>query len=262
MATCRLLPQGSYPLIPMVLTTMGWLASLFQDDCDYTRVEGDAVALIAANPNVPWLEMGIQAYREPQLVNGEWQVRYGGRCLEYPDDAVLRTTEDPYWKASKAFSFLALVLGGGGTFFLWFCSCCVFSRGTWKWAGYEVGLASIFQAASFCFFSTELCKENDCELFWGSRSDIAAAVLWFTTAVCIFIYYPPAQSTNEDEEVEEEDGIMVVDDSMRPPTLEDADKEASDKTSDQGQEQEVLDQFEKQMTSGQDSQQETPAEVV
>lgn len=209
MTTCRLLPQGVYPLIPTLLTTMAWLASLFQDDCDYSRVTGDIVEQLALSPDVPWLEVGIQGFRQPRYVkeSDSWQVTLTGQCLVY-DPEYLDTSNDPFWKASKAFSFLALVLGGGGTFFLWFSTCCTFSRGTWRWAGYEVLLAAIFQACSFVFFQTELCRENTCELFWGSRTDIMGAVFWFVAALCIFCYYPPPQDVQDEEEA---DGIMVGD---------------------------------------------------
>ena len=169
---------------------MGWLASLFQDGCDYARLSGDIVAKIAGQPDAPWLEVGFAAYREPEVTpEGEWRVVYEGRCLEYPADIVEIDTK---WKVAKGFAFFALVLGGGGTFFLWFNTCCVFSRGTWRWAGYEILFASIFNAISFLWFRTSMCQDgnNKCDLFWGSKTDIVASVFWFLAAVCIFCYYP------------------------------------------------------------------------
>ena len=170
---------------------MGWIASLFQDGCDYARLTGDIVRTIAIQDDAPWLEVGFAAYREPiqNIETGEWDVVYTGSCLEYPEDVV---DIDTNWNVAKAFAFLALVLGGGGTFFLWFNTCCVFSRGTWRWAGYEVLLASIFQTLSFLWFNTSMCQDpqNDCSLFWGSKTDIVASVFWFVAAVSIFCYYP------------------------------------------------------------------------
>jgi len=188
MPSCFKLPHGGYSLVPAVLTTMGWLAGLFQDGCDYSRLTGDIVEQLATN-GAPWVEVGYAAYREPKLntEEGTYEVAYTGACERYPEDVV---EQDAYWKASKGFAFLALVLGGAGTFFLWFSTCCVFSRGTWRLVGYEVLLAAFFQALSFLWFKTAMCQENTCSLFWGSKTDIVATSLWATAALCIFCYYP------------------------------------------------------------------------
>lgn len=191
MPTCRMLPHGSYSLIPAVLSSMAWLASLFQDGCDYSRLKGaDAVSQLSSNPDVPWLEVGLGAYREPVLntKTGHWEVVYTGQCYQYP----YNIPQDGYWNAARGFDFFALVLGGGGTFFLWFTSCCVFSPGTWRMTGYEVLLAAIFQSLSFLWFMTAMCTQSGgtCELFWGSKADIIAASFWFVSAMSIFCYYP------------------------------------------------------------------------
>jgi hypothetical protein len=88
--------------------------------------------------------------------------------------------------------FVALVLGGGGCFFLWFATCCAFSRGTWRWVGCEVLLAAIAQSLSFLWFNTSLCHTsgNSCKLFWGSKSDIVSAVLWTVAAISVLCRYP------------------------------------------------------------------------
>jgi hypothetical protein len=168
---------------------MGWISSLFQDGCDYSRLTGDIVHNIAVQPDAPWLEAGFNAYREPHqnTITGDWEIVYNGACLEYPSEHV---DIDVNWKMAKGFAFLALVLGGGGTFFLWLNACCVFSRGTWRWAGYEILFASLFQTLSFLWFNTPMCTENKCSLSWGSKTDIMAAVFWFVAALCLLCYYP------------------------------------------------------------------------
>jgi hypothetical protein len=171
---------------------MAWLASLFQDGCDFSKLTGPTVQDLAVNPSVPWLEVGFSAFREPYLntQSGNWEVVYTGPCFAYPDDGTV--SQDTFWNVSRAFDFLALVLGGAGCFFLWFTSCCVFSRGTWRWTGYELLLASIFQSLSFLWFKTSLCHApgNSCGLFWGSKADIVSAVLWMVAAFSIFCRYP------------------------------------------------------------------------
>jgi hypothetical protein len=183
---------------------------------------------------VPYLEFGISAYREPLLIKGddgksEWVVDYTGACLEYPSEWEL----DASWKASTAFSFLALVVGGGGTLFVWCSTCFVFSRGTWKWTGYELLFAAMCQAIAFVWFNTSICRANTCSMFWGSKADIMASSFWFISAVLVLCRYPvptplppiaasgdgdgvgiaqvdfaPVPNSLELKEVEDEDGLV------------------------------------------------------
>lgn len=206
MPSCVTLPHGAYSLVPAALTTMAWIASLFQNGCDFSRLTGSIVQKI--NPDVPFLEVGFAAYREPtyNAATKEWQVVYTGNCLDYPGDVV---QQDAYWNVSKAFEFIALVLGGGGTFFLWCSTCCVFSRGTWRWAGCQVGLAAVAQALAFMWFGTAVCRNNNCALFWGSKASIVAASFWTTAALCIALYYPVPK------EMVGSDGLVLVERSNR-----------------------------------------------
>lgn len=191
------LPHGGYSLFPAVLCTLAWLASLSQDGCDYSRVSGTVVQQIATNKDVPFVEIGFVAYREP-IYNEEdktWSVVYTGQCSTYNPDL-----EDPFWKAAKGFAFGALVLGGASSLFLWFSTCFVFSRGTWRWAGYQVVLAFICQTLAFLWFGTAICKdeENTCDLFYGSKADIAASAFWLASAILILSRYPKPQPKPED----------------------------------------------------------------
>lgn len=195
---CSLLPHGGYTLLPAVLSTMAWLASLAQDGCDYARITGPVVNDLTQSNIIPYLEVGFNAYREPSYYPDEdkWKVEYTGHCYDYGDVVNI----DGYWKVAKAFAFISLVFGGGGALFLWFSSCFVFSPGTWRWAGYEVFIASFFQGMAFLWFRTEMCQAegNDCGLFFGSKTDIVAAVFWFVSAITIFLRYPtPTPKTGD-----------------------------------------------------------------
>jgi hypothetical protein len=198
--SCLLLPHGAYSLLAAVLTTMGWVAALFEDSCNYALVSGNVVKDIDER-DPPYLEVGLQAYRAPTVNadTGEWEFVHTGSCLAYPDTVPM----DASWKFAKGFTFLALVLGGGATFYLWISTCCRFSRGSWRWAGYEVAAACLFQALSFVWFHTEICHgENNCTLFYGSKGDIMAASCWFVAALLIFGHYPVPK------ELIDRDGIM------------------------------------------------------
>ena len=202
MKPCLLLPHGLYSLLISVLVTIGWLAALFEHGCNYAKLSGNLDAFLVSS-DTPFIEIGLQAYRLPKVnvaTVDEWDPDLAGACVAYSDE--FAATMDAPWKMAKACSFLALVLGGGSTFYLWISTCCRFSRGSWRWAGYEVALAFVFQVLSFVWFHTELCRTNTCELFYGSKADIASAVLWLLAAVLIFCHYPIPK------EVGDRDGIM------------------------------------------------------
>jgi hypothetical protein len=177
--------------MPTVLTTLAWVASIFQDGCDYAIVSGPIVQAISYHDaEIPWVEVGYSGFRTPTYtaVNGTYVITYTAQCLNYNLD---RVQFDPAWNTGKAFAFLALVLGGGGTLFLWFSVCCVFSKATWRFAGYEVLMAAVFQAMAFLWFLNPMCQnKNTCALSWGSKADIAACVLWGLAGTAIMCHYP------------------------------------------------------------------------
>lgn len=199
MKPCLLLPHGVYSLVITVCVTFGWMCALFEDGCNYAKLSGDLDTFLVSS-DTPYLEVGLQAYRMPEvnLVNDRWDPVLAGACVTYPGEVQMDTP----WKLARAFSSLSLVLGGGATFYLWISACCRFSRGSWRWAGYEVAAACVFQALSFVWFHTELCQTNTCELFYGSKADIASGLLWLLAAVLIFAHYPVPR------EMVETDGIM------------------------------------------------------
>jgi hypothetical protein len=158
--------------------------------CDYASLRGSNVALLSGDTTTPFAEVGLSFYRLPSYSQelNTWTAPLNGECLVYPPDIPI----DGTWKFAKVCSFFALVFGGGGALFLWFSSCFVFGPGTWRWAGYEVLIASILQSLAFVFFNTAMCKTNGshCSLFLGSKLDIVAAVFWLVSALSIFLKYP------------------------------------------------------------------------
>jgi hypothetical protein len=114
----RIIRHGAYSLLPAILTTIGWIASLSKDYCDYSTVSGPIVSKITSQKesNVPFLQIGFVAYREP-IYDDEtdsWNINYSGECKEYETEFL-----DAYWHTAKAFAFLAVVIGGASAFFFW-----------------------------------------------------------------------------------------------------------------------------------------------
>jgi hypothetical protein len=166
----RCLQHGSYSLIPIWMSTMAWFACYLQDGCDYSKVTGEIVGKLSLDPRTPFVEVGLAAYRTPTFNEDTetWATKYNGQCLQYPEQYV--DTNTTAWNMARLFDFFSIVLGGGSTFFLWFSACCVFSKATWRCAGYEILLALVFQLLSFCWFANSMCHDGDnhCALFYGS----------------------------------------------------------------------------------------------
>jgi len=197
----RMLPHGAYTLIPTTLATLAWIASLSQDGCDYARLEGPIVGDLTGNlEDIPFLEVGMKAFRIPKYdVNaGKFEIVYAEDCMGYGDYEVGFAFE-----MARVFAFLALVFGGGGALFLWFSSCFVFGPSTWKWAGYEVAIATFFQILAFCWFGSDLCKNGGtCTAHYGAHSDIIALIFWCISAVLIFRRYPSPLINEADDVVD------------------------------------------------------------
>ncbi|EED94413.1 predicted protein [Thalassiosira pseudonana CCMP1335] len=186
---CRCFPHGIYVVLPAIFATFAWLSSLSQDGCDYARLTGPI--------DIPFLDVGFNQYREPlqHPTEGTWYVDYRLNCDPYNTDVV---NIGGVWSFSKVMAFLSLVFGGGGSLFLWFSTCFIFTKGTWRWAGCELVAATVCQSLSFVWFKVDMCHGNDgqdkCELNYGSKANILASVFWLASVVCIFGKYPKAKT--------------------------------------------------------------------
>jgi hypothetical protein len=214
---CRALPHGWYAVLVAILATIAWLSSLFQDGCNFAVVTGPIVAQLHptfTSETIPFLQFGLSAFQEPNLDEfGNYTLSLiGGNCTEYPEEQLV----DTMWTTSRSFAFLALVLGGGCSVFVWCSTCFVFSRVTWRWTGYALLLASMCQGAVYVWFSTQLCSWNTCTLSYGAKSDIAAVALWMVSGMLIVLRYPPptrqliASDEEEFEQKQQKDGIMMT----------------------------------------------------
>jgi hypothetical protein len=214
---------------------MGWIASMVQDGCNYAWIDIRPVSdnLITSDwgielmehvPDVPYIQVGLRAYRVPYTrtisssssstnttTNGtitEWEPTLMGECVQYPS-----MPESGIWTTTLVTDFLAMVVGGGATFYVWISTCCRFSKPSWRWAGYEIALAMFFQSISFFWFANpELCGLDftTCQLFYGSKGDILALVLWSISAMLIFCHYPvPKELGNQND-------ALVVNDPTAP----------------------------------------------
>ena len=143
------------------------------------------------------------------------------KCTIYPE-TVTQGIIDSSWTTSRSFAFLGLVLGGAGTTFLACSVCFVFSRVTWRWTGYALLLAALFQALSLvAWFQTQLCSWNDCGWSLGSISDVCALSIWALAGIMILCHYPKMKmeptidnSPSKDSSLHLEEQIDEIDNSM------------------------------------------------
>lgn len=230
----RCLPHGCYPLFVALLCTLGWMASLMQDGCEFARVEGPVVAELTTLGELPplWLEFGIGAFRAPSeesmaevsqnttKTDFQWQLEHWFRHLfEGEENCELFQVEtmekfmDNAWTTARTFAFLALVLGGGGSLFLWASTFFVFTRGTWRWTGYLILIGSLCNSMTFLWYLTSICSWNTCSMYWGSKTNILACSLWFLGGLCIVCRYPVPVSQRMQKVGQEDpaDGVFMGD---------------------------------------------------
>jgi hypothetical protein len=176
---------------PIVLATIGWLAILTPDGCNFARVEGPIVADITTNPEMPFLEVGLARYREAFLINDTWTIDYNNQCKDYNVDIV---TIGGVWRFSRITAFLALVFGGAGVLLIWFSSCFIFSKKAWKWVGCELLTATLFQLLTFSWLANGMCSGNNgedkCSISYGAKAAIVTCVVWFVAGICVLFRYP------------------------------------------------------------------------
>lgn len=223
----RSLPHGLYSLLLVVLAVTGWFFSLWQGDgCNYAIVTGPIVdqldpSYTDQNP-ITTLELGFDSYRElPNVVDINQNLDSDGggssesttstlsktfsasnvtttdllkprttKCILYPEEVALGII-DSSWTTSRSFAFLGLVVGGAGTTFFACSLCFVFSRVTWRWTGYALEMAAIFQILSLVtWFQTQLCSWNTCGWSLGSISDVCAVAIWALAGGMILCHYP------------------------------------------------------------------------
>jgi hypothetical protein len=64
-------------------------------------------------------------------------------------------------------------------------------------------IAFLFQSLSFLWFGTPIFidKENECNLFYGSSTNIGAALVWLISSILVLCWYPTPTSTPKTEGV-------------------------------------------------------------
>lgn len=163
-------------------------------------------------------------------------------CFRYPDGTVF----DAKWKSAKAFSTMALIIGGVLAFWSLLAGCFYPTKSMYRAGGMIFMLCSLFTGLSLLMLDSNACLSNSlmtelqelsavadlvfpasCSMGVGAKCTIAATVMWFVAALAAFVVEPPQRSpiTTETHEVTYtkttgQDGTVVVSEAVKrePPT--------------------------------------------
>ena len=130
-------------------------------------------------------------------------------CVNYPGG----TSVDSKWKSARAFSTMALIIGGVVTFWALLSGCLYPSRGTYKAGGLAYMICCLFMGLSLLMLDSNACHNNrlnemlkeempivpltfpsSCSMAMGAKCTIAATVMWFLAAVAALTVEPPQRS--------------------------------------------------------------------
>ncbi len=185
---------------------------------------GPAVEILTGSSSIPFIHIGLSAYRVPQFypASNAWRVAYSSDCRPYTHPEII---EDRSWIASEWLNFSSIVIGGTVMMFLWSGTCLTLRKNYWRSIGVGVLLACFLQMCSFVFFSTRLChtttktfldfeagretelsdtSTSSCSLFFASKCAIASICLWLAAGLLIVVgEYPrpvPKLIAHDDDE--------------------------------------------------------------
>ena len=141
-------------------------------------------------------------------------------CLQYPDGTVF----DAKWKCARAFSTMAMIIGGVATFWSLLAGCLYPTKKMLVAGSVVYMLCCLFTGLSLLLLDSNACHSNDnsqlvdfqvqstladvtfpmsCSMGLGAKCTIAATVLWFAAAIGLLVVEPPRRSpiTTETQEV-------------------------------------------------------------
>jgi len=119
-------------------------------------------------------------------------------CFAYDEDTVI----DSKWKSARAFSTLALIIGGVASTWSLCAGCLQPSKKMFQMTGVVYMLCCFFTGMSLLLLESNACKNNEnvtaaedafpllnvtfqdtCSMGAGAKTTISATVLWFVAAI-------------------------------------------------------------------------------
>lgn len=130
-------------------------------------------------------------------------------CNKYPEG----TYVDPRWKAARAFTVMALIIGGVVTFWALLAQCIYPNKAMYRLGGMIMMVCCLFQGLTLLFLDSEACHNNSltqvlenelsvatlsfsdtCVMAMGAKCAIAGTVMWFFAALSAFKVEPPKRA--------------------------------------------------------------------
>lgn len=88
----------------------------------------------------------------------------------------------PAWKASSAFSFISIILGGIAVILTWSTTCAAFKQNFWTAMTWSYAICGVFNFLTLVLFASDICPDGGCKLLQGAIATIVAGCCWFIAA--------------------------------------------------------------------------------
>jgi hypothetical protein len=173
--------------------------------------------------SIPSLHFGLWSVRSTTIDNlgiaGNVRIVVRNTCVSYP--SLLNI--DSSWKAARAFSVVALILGCVVTLTLVVLSCISsdFTKRSWSLLVVLcLVILPLFQGLTFLILQSNACRDNavvtsigilqgvssysdECDWDAGSSANVAAVVLWFAAGMVMLTLGPPERDERSSSRTQE-----------------------------------------------------------
>jgi hypothetical protein len=210
-------------IISGVLGSAAWFLSLFGGV--YCKFLSSTVSI----SDEPFkINFGLWYYQGYAVVSDANQTIVYELCRSYPDEVYI----DAKWKSARAFSTLAIILGGFVTLWALVATCSPPSKSAFRVGGLVFLLCCFFQGLALLVLNSSACNntliedlqaitprvdiqsEDTCAMTAGAKCTIAATVLWFCAAIPAFKIDMPrrgAVDTGKEKDKEAEADEQTLD---------------------------------------------------
>jgi len=204
--------------LPGVLASAAFIVTLFGGVyCKFLSFTPD---IDGADDSIT-LNFGIWYYQSYAIVESPTQgTLLMQTCFNYPEETVF----DAKWKSAKAFSTMALIIGGVLAFWSLLAGCFYPTKHFYLAAGCIYMVCALFTGLSLLLLDSNACSSTNnsvmtqlqelsaivdyvfpesCSMGVGAKCTIAATVMWFVAALAAIVVEPPQRGpiTTETHEV-------------------------------------------------------------
>lgn len=181
----------------LLLGLAAWIVNPLKSHCDYSKVSGPIVRTLT-NSSAPYILVGPEGYRTPSFdesmetwihktITSDSTNEISDECLPLDPEIFEKDTQ---WNVAVNLNLTAFVLGTIAAILSLPLIFVEYHRLAWRFVGWVYMFACASQACSLIWFLTEICDDNTCQLFWGSKADMLSIVLWYLAAFIMLMWFP------------------------------------------------------------------------